>query len=348
MFTGGLLPVSLLALTASSPIAPIAHPSYAASGTEVVGAFPTPPTGSGPGTLAAWFLHPPTTQVGYYGQPNTTSGNSFYVGYSAATHSIYVPTAAGTTYTLNSSTLQTTGSFPTIPGGRIVRLVPSQHRLLVLSGTALAAYSLNTHQELFQDSSLGGNALITNPTGQIAYVGGNMDSVITAVDVSTGQVLQTYPVPQVGDMVWAHGQIFAADIKTGVMTALNPLANTTVAMPTPEVDPQFSYSDIPAATAGFMQVTKGPHHNTVYATGFSGHILKFSAVQDKYLGEVAVNANPSSTGGNKLSGIAILPGGNQALVTVENLGESVTVDLSNGAITKTTLNLASNRWVVIP
>lgn len=345
MLLGRSLPASLLALSTLSIMAPVAHPASVAPGTEVVGTFPAPPTGAGPGTLAAWSLHPFTTRVGDYGQPDTPSGNSFYAGYCAATHSIYVPTAAGTTYILNSSTLQTTGTFPSLPGGRIGRVVPNRHLLLVLAGNGLAAYGLNTHQQRFYDSAVGGNALITSPNGNIAYVAGNMDTVITAVNVSTGKVLRTYPVPQIGDLVWAQGQIFAADIKTGVMTALNPQTGTIVPMSTPEVDPQFSYSNIPGATAGFMQVAVGPHHNTVYAAGFSGHILKFSATQDTYLGEVSVNANPQ--GANQLSGLAVLPGGNLALVTVENLHASVVVNLANGSIMKTIPQFASNRWVLI-
>lgn len=345
MFLGRSLTASLLALSAVSLMAPATH-HRVASGTQVVGAFPAPPMGAGPGTLAAWSLHPSNTRMGYYGQPNTTIGNSFYLGYSAANHSIYAPTYGGVTYILNSATLQTTGEFPSIAGGRVARVVPHRHLLLVLAGNSLAAYGLNTHQKLFQDS-LGGNALITSPNGQIAYVGGNTDSVITAINVRTGAILHTYSVPQIGDMVWAHGQIFAADIKTGVMTALNPRTGTIVTMATPEVDSSFSYSDIPAATAGFMQLAVGPHHNTVYAAGFSGHILKFSASQDSYLGEVSVNAN-SGTTGNQLSGLAVLPGGNDALVTVENLKESVLVNLSNGSILKTFSHFASNRWVVTP
>lgn len=345
MFLGRSLTASLLALSTVSLMAPATHHS-ATLGTQVVGAFPAPVMGAGPGTLASWSLHPSSTRVGHYGQPDTLTGNSFYFGYSAANHSIFAPTYGGTTYIINSATLQTTGKFTSIPGGRIAHVVPNRHLLLVLAGNSLAAYGLNTHQQLFQDS-IGGNALITSPNGKIAYVGGNMDSVITAVNARTGAVLHTYPVPQIGDMVWAHGQIFAADIQTGVMTALNPRTDAVVTIPTSEFDPNFSYSDIPAATAGFMQLAVGPHHRTVYAAGFSGHILKFSAVQDKYLGEVAVNANPGTTG-NKLSGLAVLPGGNEALVTVENLGESVVVNLSNGSIVKTFPNFASNRWVVTP
>ncbi|MHB1611287.1 MAG: PQQ-binding-like beta-propeller repeat protein [Sulfobacillus sp.] len=345
MFLGRSLTASVLALSTLSLVSPVSHHRIA-SGTEIVGAFPAPVIGPGPGTLASWTLHPSSARTGYYGQAKTETGNSFFVGYSSATHSIYVPTFGGTTYILNSSTLNTTGEFPSLAGGRIGHVVPQSQLLLVMSGSALAAYSLKTHQELFTDP-VGGNALVTSPNGQVAYVGGNMDKTITAINLHTGQILNTYPVPQIGDMVWARGQIFAADIQSGVMTALNPRTDTITTMATPEVDSQFSYTDIPAATAGFMQLAVGPHHNTVYAAGFSGHILEFSASKDKYLGEVAINANTAS-GGNKLSGLAILPGGNSALVTVENLDESVVVNLSNGAILHTFPKFASNRWLTIP
>ncbi|MHB8191520.1 MAG: PQQ-binding-like beta-propeller repeat protein [Ferrimicrobium sp.] len=347
MYLGRSLPASLIVLSSFSPVAALAQTPSVAPATAVVGAFPAPPTGSGPGTLASLSLPSATTQVGHYGTANTSSGNSFYVGYSRATHSIYTPAFAGITYISNSSSLQITGSFPSIPGGRIARVASNRNVLLVLAGNALAAYALHTHKQLFMDT-VGGNALVTSPHGRVAFVGGNMDSVITAIDLRTGKILRTYNVGQVGDMVWANGQIFAADIQTGVMTALNPQTGAIVTIPTPEVDPNFSYSNIPAATAGFMQLAVGAHHTTVYAAGFSGHILRFSTTRDRYLGEVSVNANPNSTGGNKLSALAILPERNRALVTVENLGESVIVNLSTGSIMNTFHAFASNRWLVIP
>ncbi|WP_298387771.1 YncE family protein [Ferrimicrobium sp.] len=347
MYTGRLFPVSLAALSGVFPVAAAAHAPRVAPLTTVVGAFPAPTTGSGPGTLAQLSLPRGSTQVGHYGTANTSSGNSFYVGYSAITHSIYTPTVAGITYVSNSSSLQATGSFTSIPGGRIARVVPNNNVLLVLASNAVAGYTLNSHRSLFTDA-IGGNAVVLNPDGRVAFVGGNADSVITAIDVRDGKVLRTYDVPQIGDMVWAHGQIFAADIKTGVMTVLNPATGGTVTIPTPEVDPTFSCNDIPAATAGFMQLAVGSHQGTVYAAGFSGHILEFSATRDRYLGEIPVNANTNNAGANQLSGLAILPGGTDALVTVENLRESVIVNLASGVIQRVFPSFASNRWILVP
>lgn len=93
-----------------------------------------------------------------------------------------------------------------------------------------------------------------------------------------------------------------------------------------------------------MQLAVSPHANYVYAAGFSGHILRFSSRRDAYLGQVAVSAGP---GANKLSGLAVLPGGRRGLVTVENRMEAVIVQLDSGKIWKTLPGVASNRWIVV-
>jgi hypothetical protein len=114
-------------------------------------------------------------------------------------------------------------------------------------------------------------------------------------------------------------------------------------MATPEVDPAFRYDRIPAATAGFMQLAVSPGGRTVYAAGFSGHVLRFSAHEPAYLGEVKL-AVPSPA---KLSGLTLIDGGHQAVVTVENRKEAVRFDLSSGKVLQRFADISSNRWVAM-
>jgi len=128
------------------------------------------------------------------------------------------------------------------------------------------------------------------------------------------------------------------------MTAFNPATNVIFSMPTTEVDPHFAYAKIPAATAGFMQLAVSPDQNSVYAAGFSGHILRFSTSDPHYLGEVKVAGG--KTGFDKLSGLTVLPHGAEAITTIENRHESVVVDLRNGRVLQRLPGIASNRWVL--
>ena len=57
---------------------------------------------------------------------------------------------------------------------------------------------------------------------------------------------------------------------------------------------------------------------------------------------MAVRTNPHV---DKLSGLAVIDHGRDALVTVENLKTTVVVRLSDGAIQRTLTGIASNRWV---
>lgn len=276
---------------------------------------------------------------------NQAASNSFYVAYDGASQDIYVPTAGGTTIIMNRHTLKPVASFASLSGARVARVTPNHQMVLELSTAALSAYSTAPgHQRLFTQP-VGGNAVAISPNGQDAFIGGNSDSAVTEVSLPSGRVVRTFPVRQSGDLIWADGQVFSADIQTGVLTAIHPTTGTITPMATPEVDPTFSYQDIAHATAGFMQLAVSPHQHDVYAAGFSGHLLKFSAQHDTYLGEVAVHANPQ--GLNQLSGLAILPGGKTALVTVENLKETVLVRLGNGQILHVFPGVSSNRWITV-
>lgn len=309
-----------------------------------VGAFPAPPMGPGSGNLALWSR---TGSAALSFAPSgTLQGNSFFVAASARKSLVYIPTEAGVTDIFSLKSRKVIGQFASLPGGRVARLVLGQRALLVLSGKALALYSTTApYQKLFE-VPVGGNALALNPNGHTVYVGGNMDSAVYAVSLANGRIVRQYAARRSGDLVWAHGQLFSADIKTGVMSIIHVHSGMVVRVATPEVDPSFSYGDIPAATAGFMQLAVSPNQHWVYAAGFSGHILKFSAVRDQYMGEIRV-AVPGS-GPRKLSGLLVLEGGQRALVTVENLDETAVVKLATGQVMTLTPKLASNRWVAWP
>ncbi|MGA7800786.1 MAG: hypothetical protein WCC36_08235 [Gammaproteobacteria bacterium] len=312
---------------------------------RLIGAYPAPPKGPGPGRLEDWQIGASQATVGRFGTPHTLSGNSFYVAYSAREHAIYVPTVAGQVMVLDAGSLAPRGHFTTVSGARVARAVPEQGLLLVLSRQALVGYSTRTRRQRFS-VDVGGNALAVSPDGRHAFIGGNADRRITEIALPSGHIQRTFPVGHSGDLVWARGKVFSADMKTGLMSVLDPRTGHVQAIKTPEVDPHFSYRHIPRAQAGFMQLAVGARGRKVYAAGFSGHILAFSAVRDRYLGEVPVDANPG--GPVKLSGLAIVDHGREAVATVENLKETVVVRLADGRIVRTLHGAASNRWVPVP
>ena len=315
-----------------------------ASGETVVGAFPAPPTGSGPGTLAVWQPDKGIVRSVSFAK----AGNSFYVAVDPANDSVFVPTAAGNTYIVNTTTWSVAGHFRSLVGGRVAKVSPNGELLIVESPGQTAAYKTTAPYGQVFSTPVGGNALVVAPGGSDAFIGGNADSSIKEIALATGKIVNSFPVSQSGDMVWARGKIFSGDIATGVMSVINPDTGTIVKITTPEVDPLFSYRNIPAATAGFMQLAVSPGQRRVYAAGFSGHILAFSTRQDSYVGEVSVNADGATPAVNLLSGLTVLPGGGRAVVTVENLGRSVVVSLETGKILKSAGSLASNRWVSLP
>ncbi|GHE03873.1 hypothetical protein GCM10008024_28810 [Allgaiera indica] len=320
----------------------IAPAAYASSNTTVLGATANQPKGPGHGQVL--FIDPATRTASSasFAKAGTLAGNSFYAGYDAATKTIFVPSPVGRVTVLNEKTGHRVGTFSTIKGARVADVLGQKKLLMVLSGKSLAAYSLPGHTPLFT-IPVGGNALATNRSETKLFVGGNMDRKITIVDIPSGRIAGTYPVAGSGDLLMARGNLFSADIKTGVMSVVNTATGKVTRIKTPEVDPHFSYAAIPHATAGFMQLAKSPDQQVVYSAGFSGHILKFSAEHPKYLGEIPVRAGE---GMSKLSGLAIVQGGKDALVTVENRHEAALVDLKNGKILHVFKGDSSNRWVV--
>jgi hypothetical protein len=312
----------------------------------VAGAFLSPPSGAATGRLDAWRVGTDTTQNVQFAKPKTLAGNSFFVAYDVERHVIYVPTLAGRTDILDSHTFASKGDFTSIQGGHVAAVSPDHKVLLILSGKETAAYSIPKHSQLFV-LPVGGNAITFNPDGNHAYIGGNANANLTEIDVSSGKVGRTLPVAHTGDMVWADGKLFSANMKSGIMSVLDPVSGSVTRIKTPEVDPNFSYMAIPKAAAGFMQLAVDQKHHKVYAAGFSGNILMFSSGdQPSYLGEIAVRENPHANV-NKLSGLSIISDGKEALVTVENLKATVVVRLSDGSIVRKLPGIASNRWVTL-
>lgn len=336
-----------LALFVLMAVAVPAAPAYASptgsTSALVVGAFPAPPMGGGPGKMAVVRWPGNAAHVVVFGQAGTPKGNSFFVGVNAQDHQVLIPSLAGTTDVIDLRTDKPVRQFKSIPGGRVAVVSPDHRLVFVLSGKTLAAYA--TRDDVLRyEIPVGGNALAFNADASHLYVGGNMDTAIADIDPSTGHVLRRIPIGHSGDLVWAHGLLFSADIQSGVMTAFNPVTNQIVNMKTSEVDPNFAYNKIPAATAGFMQLAVSPRQDIVYAAGFSGHILRFSTIGPRYLGEVKVAVG--KPGPNKLSGLAVLPQGTKAITTIENRHESVVVDLRTGQVLKRLPGIASNRWVL--
>ena len=327
----------------AAAIACVAAPAAHASAFPLIlGTAANPPNGPGPGKV---FLVSPasgTARAASFAKAGTPAGNSFYAGYDAATRTVFVPSPIGRITMLNAGTGRRMGAFPTIRGARVARVLPRERLLVVLSAKMLTAYSLAGHKPVFT-LAIGGNALATNQAETELYVGGNMDRRISVVAVPSGRVINSYPVARSGDLVTADGQLFSADMMNGVMSVVDPATGTITRIRTPEIDPHFSYAAIPHATAGFMQLATSPDGNTVYAAGFSGHILKFSAQTAKYLGEIAVRP---AKGMNQLSGLAVLDHGKDALVTVENRHEAALVSLENGKVIHLFKGVASNRWIV--
>ncbi|VAW20938.1 hypothetical protein MNBD_ALPHA12-1638 [hydrothermal vent metagenome] len=333
---------AVLAATLSLGMAPAAL-VYAAENTPaVVGAFPAPPRGNGAGKLVKWSLDSNKPLIGQFGAPKTPSGNSFYIAYDNSTNRLYVPTVAGITYILDAKTLAPLSSFATIAGGRVARVSPDGKSLLVLSGMELAIYSLANNKQLFT-APVGGNALAISNDARFVYVGGNMSKNVTEVSLESAKITRTFPIFGSGDLVMANSKLFSANIKTGVMSVLDPATSKIVNITTDEVDPAFSYRKIGAASAGFMQIDASPDQKYVYAVGFSGNILKFATSDASYVGKISIKAAP--TGPNKLSGFTLVNNGTQAVVTIENRKETALVRMSDGKILKFLAGTASNRWV---
>jgi len=333
----------LLAFTGVAASAYAMTDSYPA----LVGAFPSHPKGAGPGKINMLNLPGDSVHVANFGKAGTPAGNSFYVAVDFRKHRVYVPSVAGQTYVLDLATGKPLSHFKSIKGGRVARLSPDHSTVFVLSGKALAAYSTSDSTLRYQ-IPVGGNAMAFSENGKQLYVGGNMDNTITDIDATSGDIKRHINIGHSGDIVWANGKLFSADMRNGVMSVYNSQTGDIHRLKTDEADPHFSYKKIPAAKAGFMQLAVSADQMTVYAAGFSGHILRFSTDKPAYLGEI--NVSIGKKGPDKLSGLAVLLNSDEsakAITTIENRHESVIVDLDNGHVLKRLPKVASNRWVQV-
>ncbi len=331
---------SMIAVAAAfCAIAPAAH---AGTGPLVLGTAANPPMGPGPGRL--FLVNPTAIRTLSFAKAGTLAGNSFFAGYDPTTHTIYVPSPVGRVTMVNAETGRRIGTFPAMAGARVARVLLHRNLVVVLSAKKLAAYALRAPHAPVFTLGFGGNALAVNRAESKLYVGGNMNRRIRIVAIPSGHVAGTYPVAGSGDLLSAGGKLFSADMKTGIMSVIDLTTGTVTRIRTPEVDPHFSYHAIPRANAGFMQLAKSPDGHKVYAAGFSGHIVEFSSRHPKFLGEIAVRP---AKGPNKLSGVAIVDHGLEALVTIENRHETVLVSLRNARIVHTFKGVASNRWIAV-
>ena len=312
---------------------------------QVIGADTAPPVGPGPGKMLVWKPGSSMARAVQFGKADSASGNSFYVAFDQAAQRVFIPTGAGMTYVLNAEDMQPEGAFSSPLHSRVARVSPDGKYLMVMSAKKTVVYTLPEQRQIFSLPQ-GGNAGVFSQNGKRAFIGGNMRKDIVAIDLKTGKVVKTYKVGHSGDLALADGKVFSADMQNGVMSAIDPVTGDVTQMKTPEVDPEFSYKNIMSAKAGFMQMATDPARHRLYVAGFSGHILRFSTDVPKYLGQVAVTAQPKMA--NKLSGLTLVDHGKEALTSVENQRLSVLVDLEDGHIVERLPKTSANRWIAIP
>lgn len=309
----------------------------------IVGPRPAPAQGNGPGQLAVWVTGSDRVETVAFGEPGTPAGNSFQPGLNTLHQRLYVPTAGGRTVIFDAADLSMVGSMNSIADGRVAAVSPDGNVLVVVSDDRTAAYATSNRERLWQVQG-GGNAVAFDEDSRQVYVGGNRSDTIQRISVTTGEPNGHYAVARSGDLVRIHDQLYSADMKTGVVSVVDLSRAEITAIETPEVDPQFDYERVGSATAGLMQLAADPQGHRVYAAGFSGNILVFDSDAARYLGSIAVDAGPPG-GPDKLSGLALFDDGRKALVTVENLGLAVVVDLETQQIVRTLPGADSNRWL---
>lgn len=313
------------------------------SGEWILGPRPAPPQGPGPGELVAWPVGTERTQRLRFAEPHSPAGNSFYPALDAVRGRVFVPTAGGRTVVFSAADLSMEGSMTSIEGGRVAGVSPDGSVLVVVSAGQTAGYSPASRERQWLVEG-GGSALAFDEDSRFAYVGGNGNHSILRVDLSSGARDGHHPVARSGDLVRIRQHLFSADMKTGVVSVLDLNSGEITAIATPEVDPQFDYRNPYAASAGLMQLAADSQAQRVYAAGLSGNILVFDSDAARYLGAIPVDAGPPG-GPDKLSGLALFDQGRKALVTVENLGLAVVVDLETQEIVHTLPDANANRWL---
>lgn len=302
----------------------------------LVGAAASPPMGKGDGRL---LVYTPQTDASV-SIPLASGSNAFRI---AVWKDIaYVPTLQGVTYVVDLRTHRLLSRVTTTAHARIANVTADGKLLLITGPTSVTAYSLPDFKVVWSVEQ-GGNALAIGH--QHAYLAGNTRKDTVVIDLKTGHVQGTIPVGRIEDAAYdRHGHtLWLADWYNGDMTVVNTTADKVEkVIHTTEGDPQLNPKNMMMTTAGFMQLAVGPDGSHVYAAGFSGHILVFSAVTDTWVKSIPVG----TAGMGKLSGLAIDPSGLYAYTTVENKKETDMVSLRSGKVVHVLHGLSSNRWLI--
>lgn len=304
------------------------------SGDVLLGAFASPPSGTGNGFLVVDNIGTRSLMK----IPLSTGANAFKVARDGSL--VYVPTLQGTTYVVNLQSHQVIKSFSTPAGARIADISRAHQLLLITGPENVTAYSLSSLKQVWQ-APIGGNALAI--AGPYAYLSSNMSNDTTVLDVATGHTVSTIPVGHIEDSVYDRQThtLWLADWYNGDMTIVNTLNNQVVKVIQEKQGGGFTMSNMMGSPGGFMQITVGPSGKHVYAASFSGDIMIYDAVNNVFDRNLAVPVAMA-----KLSGLAIDPSGQYAYTTVESQKETVAVSLKTGQVVSTMPGVLSNRWLV--
>ncbi len=357
----------------SPTAAPQATAVHHRKGFLLLGLAPSPPTGSGTGTL---FIsrHARRFRTVVYAK----GANSFRPGVTPGGRRAFVATESGKTYVLSLPSGKVLASFATPAGARLAKVAPNGKVVYVLGANFVAAYDTAAPYHQLGLLQQGGNTFAISPGGHRGYLAGNNRRDILELRLPALAVVSRTTVGRIGDLALSPdgNHLWAADMFNGDMFVLDT-ASLQVAhtIKTPEGDPNISFSNMMAATAGFMQLSMGPKGGHLYAAGFSGHVLVFNTDTYTYRsltiqppsttsgqgssGSMGTNsmgsssmAKPSSTssamtvsGPPKLSGLAVLPGGREMVATAENYHATLLLSTATGKTMATFPKVAANRWV---
>ncbi|MDA8066693.1 MAG: hypothetical protein M0031_14525 [Thermaerobacter sp.] len=361
----------------SPAAAPKATSVHHRKGFLLLGLAPSPPTGSGTGTL---FIsrHARRFRTVVYAK----GANSFRPGVTPGGRHAFVATESGKTYVLSLPSGKVSASFATPAGARLAKVAPNGKVVYVLGANFVAAYDTAAPYHQLGLLQQGGNTFAISPGGHRGYLAGNNRRDILELRLPALAVVSRTTVGRIGDLALSPdgNHLWAADMFNGDMFVLDT-ASLQVAhtIKTPEGDPNISFTNMMAATAGFMQLSMGPKGGHLYAAGFSGHVLVFNTNTYTYgsltiqppsapagatsgkggSGSMGSNTmgsssmtKPSSTSGAmavsgppKLSGLVVLPGGREMVATAENYHATLLLSTATGKTMATFPKVAANRWV---
>ncbi|MCY0863385.1 MAG: hypothetical protein OWQ57_00385 [Sulfobacillus sp.] len=307
-----------------------AHPT-AGSGSWLVGAAASPPSGAGNGFL--WLEHQNHWHLVSLGQ----GANAFQAAVWGSW--VFVPTLTGTTDVVDWTTQKPVKTLATPVGSRVALVDGATHRLYLIGPNTTAAYTLPGLNPLWQ-KPVGGNTAVM--ADNRLYLNAPTADVTTVLNAETGAPEQNVPVGHIEDMVFdpAYHTIWMANWYNGDMTVLNAATNRVVTTLHEAEGGGFSMTNKMGAMSGYMQIAVGPNGQHVYAAAFSGNIMVFNANTNQFVRDV-----PAPVPMAKLSGLAIDPNGEIAYTTVESQNETIAVSLKSGALLALWPHIQSNRWL---